>query len=49
VTVISGEYRVLHVADDRKRSTLDAWYAAQPTKALAGLRTVAMDMWAPVY
>jgi len=47
VTVISSGDRVLHVADDRKRATLDAWYAAQPVDALAGLRTVAMDMWAP--
>ncbi len=47
VTVISSGDRVLHVADDRKRATLDAWYAAQPAEALAGLRTVAMDMWAP--
>ena len=45
VTVISSGDRVLHVADDRKRSTLDAWYAAQPPEALAGLQTVAMDMW----
>jgi transposase len=47
VTVISSGDRVLHVADDRKRATLDAWYAAQPPEALAGLRTVAMDMWGP--
>ena len=47
VTVISSGDRVLHVADDRKRSTLDAWYAAQPAEALAGLRTVSMDMWGP--
>jgi transposase len=38
---------VLHVADDRKRASLDAWYAAQPAEALASLRTVAMDMWRP--
>lgn len=47
VTVISSGNRVLHVADDRKRASLDAWYAAQPAEALAGLRTVAMDMWRP--
>ena len=47
VTVISSQDRVLHVADDRKRVTLDAWYASQPAKALAGLRTIAMDMWGP--
>ena len=47
VTVISSEDRVLYAADNRKRSTLDAWYAAQPAETLAGLRTVAMDMWGP--
>lgn len=47
VTVISSGDRVLHVADNRKRATLDTWYAAQPAEALAGLRTVAMDMWGP--
>ncbi|QKK01671.1 MAG: ISL3 family transposase [Pseudomonadota bacterium] len=47
VTVISSGDRVLHIADDRKRASLDAWYAAQPAEALAGLRTVAMDMWRP--
>ena len=45
VTVISSKDRVLHVADDRKRATLDAWYASQPAEALTNLRTVAMDMW----
>jgi transposase len=47
VTVISSGNRVLHVADDRKRASLDAWYAAQPAEALTSLRTVAMDMWRP--
>ena len=47
VTVISSGDRVLHISDDRKRASLDAWYAAQPAEALAGLRTVAMDMWRP--
>lgn len=37
VTVISSRDRVLHMADDRKSSTLDAWYASQPTDALAKL------------
>ena len=46
-TVISSDDRVLHVAGDRKRSTLDAWYAAQPAEALTGLRTASMDMWGP--
>lgn len=47
VTVISSQDRVLHVADDRKGSTLDAWYASQPTETLARLSTVSMDMWRP--
>ena len=47
MTVISSGDRVLHVADDRKRASLDAWFASQPPEALAGLRTVAMDMWRP--
>lgn len=45
VTVISSQDRVLHVADDRKSSTLDAWYASQPADVLARLDTVSMDMW----
>ena len=47
VTLISSGDRVLHVADDRKRATLDAWDASQPAEALAGLRTVAVDRWRP--
>jgi transposase len=47
VTVISSEDRVLFVGDDRKRATLDAWYAKQPPEVLANLLTVAMDMWHP--
>ena len=47
VTVISSEDRVLFVGDDRKRATLDAWYAAQSPESLANLETVAMDMWGP--
>jgi len=47
VTVISSQDRVLHVADDRKSTTLDAWYASQPTNVLARLDTVSMDMWRP--
>lgn len=35
------------VADDRKRSSLDAWCAARPAEVLAGLRTAAMDMLDP--
>lgn len=47
VTVISSQDRVLHVADDRKSTTLDAWYASQPADVLARLDTVSMDMWRP--
>lgn len=47
VTVISSRDRVLHVADDRKSSTLDAWYASQPAEVLARFDTVSMDMWRP--
>jgi len=47
VTVINSGDRVLHVADDRKQSTLDDWYTAQSPESLAGLHTVAMDMWGP--
>ena len=48
VTVISAGDRVLHVADGRGREVLDTWYSAQPAEMLAGLKTVAMDMW-PAY
>jgi len=48
VTVISAGDRVLHVADGRGREALDNWYGAQPARMLAGLKTVAMDMW-PAY
>lgn len=47
VTVVSAEDRVLHVADGRSQAALEAWYAAQDPQTLEGLRTVAMDMWAP--
>ena len=47
VTVISSEDRILHVADDRKQSTLDVWNAAQSPESLAGLHTVVIDMWGP--
>lgn len=47
VTVISSEDRVLHVADERNRASLTQWYRAQAPEVLAGLKAVAMDMWAP--
>jgi len=47
VTVISSEDRVLHVGDGRQQSVLEHWYREQEPSTLSGLRTVAMDMWAP--
>ncbi|MDZ7787190.1 MAG: transposase [Halofilum sp. (in: g-proteobacteria)] len=47
VTVISSEDRVLHVGDGRQQSVLEDWYREQDASTLSGLRTVAMDMWAP--
>ncbi|PKM21314.1 MAG: hypothetical protein CVV10_10005 [Gammaproteobacteria bacterium HGW-Gammaproteobacteria-14] len=46
VTVISSQDRVLHVADDRKRPTMDAWYAAQPPEVLEGFRALPGFVWA---
>lgn len=47
VTVVNDGARVVHVADGRGREALAAWYAEQDPAWLAGLETVAMDMWAP--
>ena len=47
VTVVSAEDRVLHVADGRSQAALEGWYSQQDRGTLDGLRTVAMDMWAP--
>ncbi len=38
---------VLYVADDRKESTLTAFYEELGEEACEGLEAVAMDMWAP--
>lgn len=38
---------VLHVGDDRKTETLEAWYRTLTAAQLKRLRVVAMDMWQP--
>jgi transposase len=38
---------VEYVADDRKKSSLDAYYDSLSKKQLRGIRAVAMDMWEP--
>jgi transposase len=38
---------VLHVADDRKRESLDAFYSSLGPAGCEGLQVVAMDMWGP--
>ena len=38
---------VEYVADDRKRSSLDAYYQSLSEEQLAGIEAVAMDMWEP--
>lgn len=35
------------IADDRKKSSLDAYYASLSSEELAGIEAVAMDMWEP--
>lgn len=47
VTVVSTEERVLYVADGRSQAALEDWYRQQERRTLEGLRTIAMDMWAP--
>lgn len=47
VTVVSEGKRVLWVADGRKREALEAFWQSLPPKALKGIKSVAMDMWAP--
>jgi len=39
--------RVLYVADDRQRASLDAFWAHLSTAELAAVEAVAMDMWEP--
>jgi transposase len=38
---------VEYIADDRKRSSLDAYYQSLSKEQLAGIEAVAMDMWGP--
>lgn len=38
---------MLHVADDRKRESLDAFFRSLTTSQLAAIEAVAMDMWSP--
>ena len=49
VTVVSDldQGRVLYVGDDRKGTTLDAFYESLSADQLAGIEAVAMDMWDP--
>lgn len=39
--------RVLHVADDRTKESLDSFWESLPPEHLASIRGVAMDMWEP--
>jgi transposase len=49
VTVVSDidRGRVLYVAEDRKRKSLDGFWATLSEKQLASIEGVAMDMWGP--
>ncbi len=49
VTVVTDleKSTVLHVGDDRKAQTLEAWYTTLSAAALKRLKVVAMDMWQP--
>ena len=38
---------VEYIGDDRKRTSLDAYYQSLSKKQLAGIKAVAMDMWEP--
>src|SRR4029077_12401030 len=38
---------VEYIADDRKKTSLEAYYASLSPKQLAGIQAVAMDMWDP--
>jgi transposase len=38
---------VEYIADDRKKTSLEAYYASLSPKQLAGIQAVAMDMWEP--
>lgn len=49
VTVVTDHRTktVLHVADDRKVTSLDGYFAALTEKEIASLRSISMDMWKP--
>ena len=49
VTVVTNHEgsRVLYVADDRKRESIDAFFVAQRPEHLATIEAVSMDMWKP--
>lgn len=49
VTIVTDldESVVLHVADDRKRESLDAFLRSLTPSQLAAIEVVAMDMWGP--
>jgi transposase len=42
-----GRGTVEYIADDRKRSGLDAYYQSLSKEQWAGIEAVAMDMWGP--
>lgn len=48
VTVVSDGKRVLHVADERKASSLASYYATLSPEQKAGIASISMDMW-PAY
>lgn len=49
VTLVSDLDRgtVEYIADDRKKASLDAYYASLTAEQLAGIEAIAMDMWEP--
>lgn len=49
VTVVSDvdAGTVLHIADERKEASLDAYFDTLSPEQLAGIKAVAMDMWEP--
>lgn len=49
VTIVTDldESVVLHVADDRKRESLDAFFRGLAPNQIAAIEAVAMDMWGP--
>jgi len=48
VTVVSDGKRVLHVADERKTTSLDSYYDTLTDEQKAGIVSISMDMW-PAY